>query len=133
MAMSRKKKKWIFKRIKARSDIGPIWLKPRKGKSVFYEMRYEEPGRDETEVYVFRNGHFSLPRGWAPDNPDLEHVALADSSDKLTGYYIDFLIEGSNERFQTIRSLLEEVLEGKNPRKPIKKKAKRKTAFKFKE
>lgn len=119
-------KKWIFKEIRARQGTGPFWLRPRKGeRQIHYVLRYEEPGRDEAEVCVFRNGHFSLPRGCAPENSTLKDIALADSPEKLTGYYIDFLLEGSNERFQTVRSLLEEVIEGVNPRKSTKKKAKK--------
>jgi hypothetical protein len=123
------KSKWIFKEIKARQGTGPSWLIPKKGeRHVYYVMRY---GSDlnEAEVYVFRNGYFSLPHHVAPDNPELEHMALAGTPEELTGHYIDFLIENSDKRFQTVRSLFQEVLEGKDPRKRAKK---RKTTFKYK-
>lgn len=120
------REKWIFKEVKSRQGKGPPWLKARKGdRQVYYLLRHD-PKTDE--VRVFRNGHFSLPCGTAPDNPKLEGVALAATAEELTGEYIDFLLEGSEERFQTTRSLLEEVFEGKNPRKPQKKKVKKKKA-----
>lgn len=124
--------KWIFKRVTARTGQGPPWLSPRKGEGpVYYELRHDPK---TNEVHVFRNGHFSLPRGTAPDDPKLEDVALAGTPEELTGDYIDFLLEDSPERFQTTRSLLAEVFEGENPRKPQKKKAKKKkkSTFKFK-
>ena len=123
--------KWVFKDIKARAGMGPPWLKPRKGeRQVFYTLRHD-PKTDE--VMVLRNGHFGMPHGTAPDNPKLEHVALAATAEELTGEYIDFLLEDSPERFQTTRSLLAEVFGGENPRKPTKKKAKKKkTTYKFK-
>ena len=117
------KSKWIFREVSNRKGHGPSWLKPTKDRGpIHYTMRYDDPGLDESEVYVFRNGHFSLPRGCAPDNPKLEHVALAGTPEELTGHYIDFLIEDSPERFQTVRSLLDEVLRGNNPRKSQKRK-----------
>ena len=124
--------KWLFKEIRGRQGQGPSWLSFRKGERQVYYLLRHDPKTDE--VLVFRYGYFSLPHHTAPENSELEHVALAGTPEELTGDYIDFLLEGSPERFQTIRSLLAEVFEGKNPRKPQKKTAKKKkTTFKFKE
>lgn len=116
--------KWIFKEIKVRQSQGPPWLSPPKGERATYYILRHDP--KSNEVMVFRNGHFGLPRSEAPKNKSLEQVAFASSPQGLTGEYVDFLIPGSPERFQTTRSLLEEVFEGKNPRK-LQKKETRKT------
>ena len=123
--------KWILKEIKSRQGQGSPWLKSRKGeRQVYYTLKQDSK---TDEILVFRNGHFRLPHGTAPDNPKLEHMALAATTEELTGEYIDFLLEDNPERFQTTRSLFAEVFEGENPRKPTKKKAKKKkTTFKFK-
>jgi len=116
-----KKSPWVYKILKARES-----------KRYSYEVGHN---KNTGEIMVWRNNTFTLPKGSSPPNPELEEVALAATPEELTGEWVDFLhpFGDSPERYQTTRSLLEEVFEGKNPRKSQKKKVEKKAVFKFKE
>ncbi len=109
------KSRWLYKQIKARQKY-PAWLKLSKGESPTYTLRYET---NTKQIMVFRGNYFSLPRGNSKENPELVDVEKAATADGLTGDYIDFLLEGTEDRFQTTRSLLSEVFGKENPEKSM--------------
>ncbi len=82
------------------------------------------------KTMVFRGLFFVLPIKAAPENADLKEVTTAESPDGLTGDYVDFLIEDSLTRYQTVRSLLFEVFGLKNVEKSTKKEGKKKSSEK---
>lgn len=116
------KKDELFAEIKARRSTGPSWYKAPKGQVIAYFMKYNSKTK---EVVVFRGAFFVLPIKTAPKNADLEKVTVAASLEGLTGDYVDFLIEDSPIRCQTVRSLLSEVFGIKNQQKSVKKSRKK--------
>lgn len=117
------KKDEFYAEIRARRGTGPPWYKAPKGQEIMYFMRYNSKTK---EVMISRGPTFVLPIKQAPKNKELEKVTTAPTADGLTGDYVDFLIEDSPIRCQTIRSLLSEVFGIENTGKPTKKKRKKK-------
>ncbi len=117
------KKDELFAEIRPRRGTGPEWLRaPRKGEPMYFLGHNSKTGK----TLVFRGSFFVLPTGIAPENADLEKVTTAGSLDGLTGDYVDFLLEDSPIRYQTIRSLLSEVF-GIKTTKKLKKKVVKKS------
>ncbi len=112
------KKDELFAEIRSRSGTGPEWLRsPKKGEPMYFLGHNSKTG----STLAFRGSFFVLPIGIAPENADLEKVTTAASPDGLTGDYIDFIIEDSPIRYQTVRSLIFEVFGVKTPKKLKKK------------
>lgn len=106
------KGKRLVKEIKAMRDRKPSWLKLPKKEILTYTIVYDTKTK---HTMVFRGVYFTLPQGTAEENLDLVDIAKAPSVSGITGDYIDFLLEGERDRFQTIRSLLTEVFGVENP------------------
>lgn len=117
------KKDELYAEIKTRRGTGPSWYKAPKGQEIMYFIRYNPKTK---EAMISRGPAFVLPIKQAPKNKDLEEVVTAPTADGLTGDYVDFLIEDSPIRCQTIRSLLSEVFGIENTGKSTKKKRQKK-------